>query len=161
MNEIKATVKVKTSDMFCFLMHYSYASMAGIISFLFSIGSIVLFFFMWGKIAPAYLFILVVLGLLFTVINPAMLYKRAKKQVATSPALKEPITYVFSENGIHMEMGREKADIKWTDLYKVKKVCGRYLFYINHIRANVIPAESLEGAEASKTLDAMIKKCRK
>jgi len=162
MNEIKATVKVKASDMFCFLMHYSYASMAGIISFLFSIGSIVLFFVMWGKLQPAYMLILAVLGLLFTVINPAMLYKKAKKQVATSLALKEPISYVFSEKGIHMEMGKEKADLKWTDILKVKKVCGRYLFYINHIRANVVPAVSLEGgADASKRLDAMIKKSRK
>lgn len=161
MNEIKATVKVKASDMFCFLMYYSYASVAGIISFMFSIGSIVLLFYMWGKLAPAYLLILAVLGLLFTVINPVMLYKRAKKQVAVSPAFKEPINYVFSEKGIHMEMGKEKADLKWADIYKVRKVCGRYLFYFNHIRANVVPAASLEGEEASKTLDAMIKKSYK
>lgn len=161
MNEIKATVKVKASDMFWFLMHYSYASLAGIISFLFSIGSIVLLFYMWGELAPAYLLILAVLGLLFTVINPAMLYKKAKKQVATSPALKEPINYVFSENGIHMEMGEEKVDLKWTDIHKVRKVCGRYLFYFNHIRANVVPAASLEGENAAKTLETMIKKAYK
>lgn len=161
MGEIRATVKVKVSDMFCFLMHYSYASTSGLIGLLFSVGSLVLLLYMWGRLEPAYTLILIVCALLFTVINPAMLYKRAKKQVATSPSLKEPIKYVFSENGIHMEMGREKADIKWADFCKIKKVCGRYIFYINHIRANVVPAASFEGEGASEALDAMIKKCRK
>lgn len=162
MDEIKATVKVETSDMFCFLMHYSYASVAGIISLLFSIGSIALFFYMWGELAPAYLLILAVLGLLFTVINPVMLYKRAKKQVMTSPAFKESVHYVFSENGIHMDMGKEMAELKWTDIYKVRRVCGRYLLYFNHIRANVVPVSALDGGvDASKKLDIMIKKSRR
>lgn len=160
-SEIKVTVKVKTADMFCFLMHYSYASLAGVCGLLFSIGSIVLLFFMWGRLAPAYLFTLAVCGSLFTIINPAMLYKRAKKQVMTSPALKEPIEYTFSESEIHMEMGKEKADLKWADIYKVRRVLKRYLFYVNHIRANVVPERAFENKEDIKALNEMIKKCRR
>lgn len=154
---IKATVKLKTADMFCFLMHYTYSALSGIIGVLFSIGATVLLVLMWKDLDIAYKFLLIVCALLFTVINPFMLWKRAKRQVLTSPALKEPITYVFSANGVNMSMGKEKADLAWADFYKIKKVVGRYILYTSRIRSNIVPASCFENEEDAAGVAAMIK----
>ncbi|MBQ9765792.1 MAG: YcxB family protein [Lachnospiraceae bacterium] len=159
--EIKATVKLKASDLFCFFVYYSYVSIAGICELLFSIGGIVLLIIMWGSLSPAYILVLGMCGALFTVVNPWMLFKKAKKQVSTSPAFKEPVSYVFSEEGIHLEMGNEKADLKWSEIFKVRKVAGRIFLYFNHIRANVVPVSAFESKEDAKKLMEIVKKSRK
>ncbi len=154
---IKATVKLKTADMFCFLMHYTYSALSGIIGVLFSIGATVLLVLMWKDLDIAYRFLLIVCALLFTVINPFMLWKRAKRQVLTSPALKEPITYVFGVNGVNMSMGKEKADLAWTDFYKIKKIAGRYILYTSRIRSNIVPVSCFENEEDAADVAVMIK----
>lgn len=154
---IKATVKLKTADMFCFLMHYTYSALSGIIGVLFSIGATVLLVLMWKDLDIAYRFLLIVCALLFTVINPFMLWKRAKRQVLTSPALKEPITYVFSASGVNMSMGKEKADLAWADFYKIKKIAGRYILYTSRIRSNIVPVSCFESKEDAADVAAMIK----
>lgn len=154
---VKVSVKLKTSDMFCFLMHYTYVSLAGIVGVLFSIGAAVLLVYMWDSLDIAYRFLLLVCALLFTVINPMLLWRRAKRQVRTSPALKEPITYEFSENGVNMSMGKEKADLAWTDFYKINNIAGRYILYTSRIRSNIVPASCFESKEAAADAAAMIK----
>lgn len=154
---IKTTVKLKTADMFCFLMHYTYSAISGIIGVLFSIGAVILLVLMWNDFDIAYKFLLIVCALLFTVINPLMLWKRAKRQVLTSPALKEPIIYVFDAKGVSMSMGKEKADIAWTDFYKIKKVAGRYIFYTSRIRSNIVPVSCFDSEEDAADVATMIK----
>ncbi|MBE5949736.1 MAG: YcxB family protein [Lachnospiraceae bacterium] len=154
---IKVTVKLKTADMFCFLMHYTYSAVSGIIGVLFSIGAVILLINMWGELDIAYRFLLIVCALLFTVINPFMLWKRAKRQVLTSPALKEPITYVFADKGVTMSMGKEKAELAWTDFFKIKKVAGRYILYTSRIRSNIVPVSCFESKEDAAEVAAMIK----
>lgn len=154
---IKTTVKLKTADMFCFLMHYTYSALSGIIGVLFSIGAVILLVLMWNDFDIAYKFLLIVCALLFTVINPLMLWKRAKRQVLTSPAFKETIIYVFDTKGVSMSMGKEKADIAWTDFYKIKKVAGRYIFYTSRIRSNIVPVSCFDSEEDAADVAAMIK----
>jgi len=154
---VKVSVKLKTSDMFCFLMHYTYSSLAGIVGVLFSIGAAVLLVYMWGSLDIAYRFLLLVCALLFTVINPMMLWTRAKRQVRTSPALKEPIVYVFNEKGVSMSMGKEKAELAWADFYKIKKIVGRYVLYTSRIRSNIVPASCFESENDASDFATMIK----
>lgn len=156
-NNIKVTVKLKTADMFCFLMNYTYSSLAGIVGVLFSIGAVVLLVMLWGQLDIAYIFMLVVCALLFTVINPVLLWKKAKLQVNTSPALKEAMTYTFDEMGVHMALGNEKASVAWVDIFKIKKIFGRYMVYTSRIRANIIPVSALESEEDAVKLAAIIK----
>lgn len=155
--EIRTEVKLKTSDLFCFLLHYTYSSIAGIVSLLFSIGSAVLLALKWRTLDIPYIFVLLVCALLFTVINPLSLLKRAGRQIKVSPAFKEPMRYVFSKTGVHMSMGKETADIKWEGIYKIKKFAGRYLFYTSRIHSNIIPSASFESKEDLDGFDMMIK----
>lgn len=154
---VKATVSLKAADMFCFLMHYSYASAAGVIGLAFSLFCFVLLVMKYTELEISYIVLLLVCALLFTVINPFMLWLRAKKQVSTSPALKQPVEYEFDAQGIHMSIENEKADLKWKEIYKIKKIAGRYIFYINRMRSNIVPVTCLKGDGAASELDAIIK----
>ena len=63
---------------------------------------------------------MIISSLLFTVINPIMLLRRAQKQVKRNPGFSTPIEYTFTKKGFTMQQGEEKATAEWKDLWKVR-----------------------------------------
>ena len=93
--EVKAKVQLTTKEMYEFLMRHTYSSMSGFIGLVLSIGGFVGFFYMLGmpNASPLYLGALLLTGLLFTVIQPLMVLKNAKKQAKFYE--KESLEYVI------------------------------------------------------------------
>ncbi|MBP3543304.1 MAG: YcxB family protein [Lachnospiraceae bacterium] len=159
MNEIKATITVNVKDLFSFMLQHAYRCVGGVLSLLFSIGAFILLLNCFTEVDTAYKIILIISSLLFTVVNPLMLLRRAQKQVKRNPVFSTPIEYTFTKKGFTMQQGEEKATAEWKDLWKVRDGKKYLYLYVNTVRANIIPKSQL-GAQAQE-LSQMIKEARK
>ena len=81
--EVRATVRLTEKELFGFLMHHTYATISGAVGIILSLLGFVGFFYMLGvpDVNPVYLCALFVTGLLFTVVQPAMIYYKAKNRL--------------------------------------------------------------------------------
>ena len=105
----------------------------------------------------------VVVIALFVVINPLMIYVKAKKQAIENPVYKNPTYYTLQDDGIFVELGEESATIEWIRVYKITHFMGLTLLYTGKQQAFVFPDYEL-GDDREKMLDYMkehIKEARK
>ena len=65
----------------------------------------------WRK-PVSYTHLGVVVIALFVVINPLMIYVKAKKQAIENPVYKNPTYYTLRDDGIFVELGEESATIE-------------------------------------------------
>lgn len=157
--KIQITIKIRVKDMFYFMMYHTYYSMGGIVSLLFSLISFGILLVTWKKVDLPYQVLLMTCALLFTVINPILLYVRSMKQVKLSPALKKPILYTFYDKGFSMQQEKEKASAQWNELWKIVDKRHYILLYGDRVHANILPKDQMDGKE--KEISAWIKESRK
>ena len=80
----------------------------------------------------------VVVIALFVVINPLMIYAKAKKQ-AIEISIQESTYYTLRDDGIFVELGEESATIEWARVYKITHFMGLTLLYTGKQQAFVFP----------------------
>lgn len=158
-NQINASIRLSAYDMFCFMMQHTYLSFGGVLSLLFSVGSLFMLIRVGADVDTQYRIILAVCALLFTVINPLLVYIRSAKQVARKPELSVPIEYIFTEEGFTMKQNGEEASAEWNALWKVREGRTHFYLYGNRMRANIIPKKQMNGQE--KVLSEFIKESLK
>lgn len=153
--QLTISVKITPADMYYFLMRHAYGSISGWIGVAISIGAIVLLIMGGGDTQMKQL-LLIILALMFTVINPVMLYSKAVQQVKLTPMFQKEILYSFGPSGIMVEQEDEKAPIPWESVYKVVRSKKRIIIYMSKMRAFVIPVISL--GESRQQLDELLEK---
>ena len=105
----------KPIDFWLLSMSHTYRSLVGACNIVFTGAVIVATYRLWGKINDV-LEVLMLLGcFLFTVIQPTLVYLRAKAQVAGIP---KDMELLFDEKGLHVTVGEQKQTIPW------KKITG-------------------------------------
>lgn len=147
MNEVKFSVQIKVKDMFLFLLHHSYRGVSLIVDTLITVGAIALLVSGWGKGDPAKTVALVFLALLFTVIHPAQLYSRAKKQVTKNEVFAKPLNYVLTDEGITMSQGEETQSFAWEDIFQIKEYKSQIAVYTGRVYACIWPKRELAACE--------------
>ena len=100
---------------------------------------------------------MLVIGLLFTVVNPLMLYMKAKKQAATNESLKLPIQYTLSENELVIEQGEEQLIVPWDQLRIIKDSGRSLIVYVTRMRAFIWPKAKL-GRQYNEVTKLLTKK---
>lgn len=105
--------ETKPMDIWQLNLYGLYSSIPGMINLLISLCLLVLATKYWGNISLG-LRIGVIAGLvIFLVIQPLMMYSRAKKQVKQMP---KHIELGMDESGVHVNDGHEAIDIQWKDI---------------------------------------------
>ena len=157
--EVKVTVTVTAKDLFWFMLQHTYRSVGGVLSLLFSLAAFGMLLYCFDSVDFPYQVVLIISALLFTVINPLLLFLRSVKQVKKNVGFSVPIEYIFTKKGFTMHQGEQKADALWSDLWRVRDR-KRYLYlYGNSVRANIIPKSQLDGQ--AQLLSQLIKESRK
>jgi hypothetical protein len=144
--EIKFDVKIRTRDMFQFMIYHTYSSFSGKIGIFLSVAAIILCIYTFGKVDATRTVLLLLIGLLFTVINPVLLYTRSKKQILMNPMYKKPLSYTLNEEGITVSQDEEKSEMKWENVAKAVSTRDCLIIYVNQINAFILPIECI-GAE--------------
>ena len=157
--EIKATVTLTAQDLFCFMLQHTYRSVGGVLSLLFSLAAFGMLLYCFASVELPYQVILIISSLLFTVINPFLLYLRSRKQVKRNAGFCVPIEYTFTKKGFSMKQNGEQAKAMWSDLWRIRDGKKYLYLYGNSVRANIIPKSQLNGQ--AQELSQLIKESRK
>ena len=150
---MKFKTQLTAKDIFKFSMMYSYSGTSGIFSAVMIIVG--LFMCIRGITQEqdmTYLLTGALILLLLVVINPLILYQKAKKQADTHPAYQHPSYYTLEEDGIFVEVGKDKAKIGWNRVVKTRHRFGLFILYTGRQQAFVFP-----DADMGSQKDEMIK----
>lgn len=136
-------VKVRTKDLFGFTMYHAYSGLMGKIWVIFSIFCLAAAVWTWEDVSLQGTLVLVVLGLLFTVVNPLMLYYKCVRRVMKTPAYRKPFRYIFTKDGFSVSQGEQMGKISWMDLFQI--VCTKKAVYLcpDPLHAQIISLEQL------------------
>lgn len=152
---MKFHTQLKANDIFKFSLAYTYSGVQLILTII--LVAVGVYMCATGITTPNgqsnLIFGIVIIGL-FVVINPLMLYVKAKKQAIENPAYKMPTYYTLKEEGIFVELGEESAVIEWARVLKISHVMGLSILYTGRKQAFVFPDYAL-GADKEKMLTYM------
>ena len=156
---MKFHTQLKAKDIFKFSLAYTYSGVQAILTiFMLGVGAYMIVHGIGQPEGQTNIIFGVVVIALFVVINPLMIYVKAKKQ-----AIKNPTYYTLRDDGIFVELGEESATIEWARVYKITHFMGLTLLYTGKQQAFVFPDYEL-GDDREKMLDYMkehIKEARK
>ena len=112
------TYRTTASELWQLSMYYIYGSMVGLCNIIFTAAVIALMVSRW-QMAPTWQRLLFVAALcLFTVLQPLVIYRRARRQDAR---ITEDTTLTADASGVHIRVGAKQADLKWSSIKRVSK----------------------------------------
>ncbi|MCC8026403.1 MAG: YcxB family protein [Clostridium sp.] len=99
-------------------MYYTYGSMVGLCNIIFTAASFAMVVSRWHE-ATGFMKFLIAFGCcLFTIIQPSLVYVKAKRQAA---AVTEDTHISFDEGGLHVKVGEERWDAGWDAVKRISK----------------------------------------
>lgn len=114
----KFTYQTTAFDFWKLSMYYTYGSMVGVCNMIFTVAMILLTVKFWGDVNSLVKILLITASCLFTVIQPLVVYRRAKKQVAK---VSEDMEIGFDDKGVHIKTEKQSSDLKWHTIKRVSK----------------------------------------
>lgn len=147
-------VKMKSSHMYKFMMYHSYTTFSGLFGLCISLAALIILIVTFEDQTEIGIAVLLLATLLWTVINPIMLWTRSKRQVAVNKVYKEALTYIINDDGITVAQGEANQLLPWANVYKVRATKSMLLVYSSKIHAFVFPYECMK--ENKKAIEAQI-----
>lgn len=161
---MKFHTQLKVKDIFKFSLAYTYSGVQALLTiFMLAVGGYMIYSGVGQTQGQTNIIFGVVVIALFVVVNPLMLYVKAKKQAIENPVYKKPTYYTLQEDGIFVELGEESATIEWIRVYRISHFMGLTLLYTGKKQAFVFPDYEL-GDDREAMLSYMkehIKEARK
>ncbi len=148
-------ISLNAKDLWLFSMFNSNRGYMLIFNVLFTIASFVYMIAMWNQISNGQKLILTFCTLMFSVIQPAMLYRKAVLQ-AKNPAIKAGLKMKVSESGINIEQQEQKADFTWEQVYRTMIRKSMIMIFFNYRSGYLIPERYL-GAEREALVELLKK----
>lgn len=145
MKQITFNVDLKSKDLYAFTMRHTYRSISGVFGLFISLASLIVCGVMFFELSNSTRLALLFVGLLFTAIQPAMLYLKCRKQIKLSKSINAPLSYTLSEKGIRISQKEESAEVKWYEVRKAVFAKKGIYVYMSPIRAFIFPSDQCNG----------------
>lgn len=113
----KFVYKNNPYDFWRLSMYFTYGSIVGVCNIIFTVAMILLSIKTWDDASVYMRLILLCACCLFPILQPLLVYVRAKRQAA---AIKD-IEISFGDAGIHVNTGNESSDLAWKSIKRVSK----------------------------------------
>ncbi len=141
---LKVEVQMTAKIMYNFMLHHTYTSLGGILMVCFGIVAVVVGVQSIGGGNSSSTLAYFMLGILFIIGNPIMLWNKAKQQVKRTPAFQKPLTYEFGEEGVTISQEKTSELIKWEQISKVSTTSTMALVYVSRVRAFILPKDAFK-----------------
>lgn len=105
-------------DLWQLSMYQIYGSMVGVCNIIFTIAMLLLTIKFWEDVNIFIKILLIIAICLFTVIQPTVVYMRAKRQITT---VTQDIEIGFDDKGIHVKTKNQNSDLKWNKINGISK----------------------------------------
>ena len=114
----KYTYRTTARDLWQLSMYYIYGLLAGLCNIIFTVAAFALGFSRWDQ-AQGIVRCLIVLGCcLFTVIQPLMIYAKAKKQAA---GITQDTQVSIDDNGLYIRVGDDTSQLPWKSVKRISR----------------------------------------
>lgn len=143
---MKITVNLTVRDLFNFSMYNSCSGFSGIFNLIFTAGALIILAvtWQWETVSTFQRILLVLCALMFTVLQPAILYRKSKRQ-AERPGFSAAIDLTLTDEKFGVELGGTSYDMEWQQIWKVIRTRSMYIVKTGPTRAYLIPDRSLDG----------------
>lgn len=142
-DRVQLKITMKTKNMYDFLIRHAYSGRTGIFSVLFTVIALSYLIMNYGELTSAKTTLLVLASLMFTVINPIIIYFNAAKQVKLNPMFRQEILYLLDTEKIIIKQEEQEAKVTWEEVQKVVETNSSIILYLNKVRAFIFPKEQL------------------
>ena len=105
MNEVNFDIQITDKDLFKFSINNIYRKFTGILWIVFSITVIFITVYTWGDISINNSILLICMALLFSVMNPFLLWTKSKSQIKKNETMQKPIHYCINGKGVTISQG--------------------------------------------------------
>ena len=141
--KVEFDVNLEQKHIFKFNMRQAYKGAQGLLSIM--IPAIILgrLYVYYGQMDICQILMHVGLGILFILYVPVSLWLGAKRTLKKNSVLSNTLHFVFSENGISVMQGEEKAEFQWENIYRMISTRELVLIYTNRINAYIIPRKQM------------------
>ena len=114
----KYTYRTTARELWQLSMYYTYGSMVGVCNIIFTVAAFALGFSRWAQ-AQGIVRCLIVLGCcLFTVIQPLMIYAKAKKQAA---GITQDTQVSIDDSGLYIRVGDDTSQLPWKSVKRISR----------------------------------------
>ena len=140
---IKVKVKMTEKTMYDFLLYNHYTKFSGIFATILGAFVIILAIYngMKGNVNTTVGLIFLAVVVLFT--EPLSLKSSAKRQVSKIKMFQKPLVYTFSDEGLCVTQGKDRAMNDWNSFIKVVSTKHSLILYVTRVRAIILPREEL------------------
>lgn len=141
---VELDVELTVKDMFKFLLNSTYRKLTGIIWIIFSAVVVFVTIITWGAVPVSNSILMIILASLYTIINPTLLYLKAKKQIKYSDSLANTLHYTIDDKNIKVSQKEAKERTPWNTVWKVVRYGDQVIIYVTSIRAFILPVRCFE-----------------
>ena len=139
---MKKRITLSAGNIFEFSKYHTYFTIYGFISIIISLVALVGAIYSIGKTEIVNTLLLFVVELMFTVIQPVMIYLKSKAQARRNRSIGTYLEYTFTDDGFEITDGKESDTVIWPSILKISTTKNLVLLYTTHMRAFIIPKDS-------------------
>lgn len=122
----KFTYQITAFDLWKLSMYGIYGSIIGVCNIIFTVAMILLTAKFWVDVNNFIKILFIMAISLFTVIQPATVYMRSKKQVAAIP---HGMEIGFDDNGVYVKTKNQNSELKWNTIKGILKKPSMIIIY--------------------------------
>lgn len=143
MNEVNFDIQITDKDLFKFSINNIYRKFTGILWIVFSITVIFITVYTWGDISINNSILLICMALLFSVMNPFLLWTKSKSHIKKNETMQKPIHYCINGKGVTISQGERTDHVDWNQTWKAVRYGNLVIIYVSSIRAFVLPVNQI------------------
>ena len=136
--EMRFEVKLTAKELWQFSMYHANAGFTGLFNLIFTAAALFLLVFRWGELTVAYRLLLVGCVMIFTVLQPLLLYGKVRRQ-AKIPAMAEPMYLTFREEVLQVEQNGQDALFTWEQMGRLDRKPTMAVLYMDRVHAYLLP----------------------
>lgn len=143
MNEVNFDIQITDKDLFKFSINNIYRKFTGILWIVFSITVIFITVYTWGDVSINNSILLICMALLFSVMNPFLLWTKSKSQIKKNETMQKSIHYCINGKGVTISQGERTDHVDWNQTWKAVRYGNLVIIYVSSIRAFVLPVSQI------------------
>ena len=138
---LELDIKMTANALYDYLLYHIYNSFQGILGAVAGVFMIIVF--TMGNSVVFLIGGVVVLGYL-----PYTLFLRSRKQFLENPAFRQPLHYMFDDEGMHVTQGDNTESVDWEHMVKAVSTPSSIILYTSRVNASIFPKKDLKDKKA-------------
>ena len=153
--EVSFSVQMTVKELYRFIMYHAYHKFSGIFGILLAVFAAIALATSYEQLTEQTRAVLILVMIWFIVLDPVILYSRARGQVKRNKAYKQPLNYKADANGITISQEEQQQMVEWEKFFKVVETKQQFLVYSTPVYAFIFPKSQM-GEEDSRNFHELV-----